>query len=190
MIKYNLIGDFLTPDYNKELLEWINSLDNWEISRALGDENHQIRKSKSICLNRKNCLPLIKKIENMYEELHLKYYGEKAKLKKIELQLTRSHDGDFYKPHPDKGLNLPEKERKITFVYYLYNEPKKFLDGNIRIYKTDFNSNRYKKNKFIDIPPINNTILFFPSYKWHEVLPIKCHGDWKNSRFTINGCMY
>jgi Rps23 Pro-64 3,4-dihydroxylase Tpa1-like proline 4-hydroxylase len=40
---------------------------------------------------------------------------------------------------------------------------------------------------FVDIEPTNDTLVFFPSWFPHEVLPVACpSGRFEDSRFAIN----
>jgi Rps23 Pro-64 3,4-dihydroxylase Tpa1-like proline 4-hydroxylase len=40
---------------------------------------------------------------------------------------------------------------------------------------------------FVDIEPANDTLVFFPSWYPHEVLPVSCpSGRFEDSRFAIN----
>ncbi|HEY9301476.1 MAG TPA: 2OG-Fe(II) oxygenase, partial [Phormidium sp.] len=72
---------------------------------------------------------------------------------------------------------------------YFYREPKPFSGGELLIYDTQiFNSSYYKADSFQAIEPRNNSIVFFPSQCYHEVLPVTCVSQaFADSRFTING---
>jgi SM-20-related protein len=49
-------------------------------------------------------------------------------------------------------------------------------------------SHREAAETYTDVEPHNNSILFFPSYVLHEVLPIRCpSGAFADGRFTLNG---
>lgn len=97
----------------------------------------------------------------------------------VELQLTTSNDGDFFKHHNDSGH--PEcASRKITFVYYfsMTDEPG-FTGGNLLLHTlTDSHI----------ITPTHNTVIIFPSYFYHEVQPVVCASqDFYDGRHTLNG---
>jgi len=108
----------------------------------------------------------------------------------IDVQVTASNDGDFFKVHQDNSKVEPVDIhlRELSFVLYFYAEPKSFTGGQLRIYGSE--------NGQFDGPPTNgktivprqNTLVLFPASADHEVLPVKCpSGKFANSRFTVNG---
>lgn len=192
MIQYKLYEDFLSESDNSTLLDMALTEDNWKDSEVVsGVSTWRQSKVKHIM---KDSIPfLMNKIESKFDILHQEFYRKKSIYDQCEIQLTRSHDGDFYKPHQDIGDDYPYKNRKITFVYYFNTTPKRFSDGKIKIYEHEKNpilGAMYKRSKFVEITPVNNTLLMFPSHLWHEVLPVKCDLDWTYSRFTINGWLH
>lgn len=95
-----------------------------------------------------------------------------------ECHFTRSGDGDFYKSHNDNGSPEIEK-REITFVYYLHSKVKRFTGGDLEL-QCDHGP--------MYIEPRRNTIIFFESSRYHQVLPVSIPEDrFENGRFTING---
>jgi len=109
---------------------------------------------------------------------------------KVEMQMTSSNDGDFYKTHPDADYYNgygDVKRRRLTFVYYYFNEPKPFKGGNLKIYEfSDTERRKFDENNFETIVPENNMLIFFESDFWHEVDLVNCEPIFENSRFTIN----
>jgi len=106
----------------------------------------------------------------------------------IEVQLTAHNDNNYFRLHNDNGT--PETAtRKLTYSYYFYREPKPFSGGELVIYdRTILNSSSYPSESFQTIEPRNNSIVFFPSQCYHEVLPVNCVSKaFADSRFTING---
>jgi Rps23 Pro-64 3,4-dihydroxylase Tpa1-like proline 4-hydroxylase len=106
----------------------------------------------------------------------------------VEMQMTAHNDGAFYKAHTDAGSEKT-KTRELTYVYYFYQEPKKFSGGELKIYDTEVQGKKViqKENSQV-IEPRNNSIVFFNSRCKHEVLPISCSSnEFKASRFTLNG---
>lgn len=181
MLKYKIYQDFLSLDDNKKLLDWATGSDEWNKSSIFSDDVKDWRKSNVIYTDVKSEPKVL--IDKILKDLKIEFNN-------IEVQLTKSHDGDFYKPHNDIGSEGISMNRKNTFVYYMNKEPKQFLNGNLRIYesvKDDTDHRRYLKSKYTDIKPENNTLIVFPSHLWHEVLPVRCFMDWTYSRFTING---
>ena len=52
----------------------------------------------------------------------------------FEIQLTSHNDGEYYKWHTDNGTR-DTATRVITFVYYFYEQPRKFSGGELIIYE-------------------------------------------------------
>ncbi len=106
----------------------------------------------------------------------------------IECQLTAHNHGDFYKLHNDSGS--PQTcERTISYVFYFHKEPKCFCGGELRLYHSRVRDGRYECGEpAVDIAPANNAIIFFLSYRHHEVLPVRCQSRrFGDGRFTVNG---
>ena len=106
----------------------------------------------------------------------------------IESQLTAHNEGDYYKLHRDNGSEKM-KNRVLTYVYYFNKTPKAFTGGELLLYDSKIvNNNLVPAESFQTIKPRNNSIVFFLSHHFHEVLPIDCQsGKFIDSRFTING---
>ncbi|MFN5854942.1 MAG: 2OG-Fe(II) oxygenase [Pseudanabaenaceae cyanobacterium] len=106
----------------------------------------------------------------------------------IEAQLTAHNDGHFYKLHNDNG-SPDTVNRILTYVYYFHREPKGFTGGELVLHDGAMENNiMMAAHSSHTIQPRNNSIVFFPSYFMHEVLPITCPSrKFVDSRFTING---
>jgi SM-20-related protein len=110
--------------------------------------------------------------------------------RKLEVEIVAHGDGAFFKEHRDT-FQYGEKEdekfvacRAISAVYYFHRVPKSFSGGVLRIYPL---IGRDKSNAFVEIEPTNDTLVFFPSWFPHEVLPVSCpSGRFEDSRFAIN----
>jgi len=109
----------------------------------------------------------------------------------IDSQITASNDGDFFKVHQDDGmvepLDIPRRE--ISFVHYFNSEPKAFSGGQLRFYDADEGEYQTSdKSRIRTITPTQNTLVLFPSFLNHEVLPVRCPTrKFAHSRFTANG---
>ncbi len=97
----------------------------------------------------------------------------------IELQMTVSGDGDFFKRHQDNGTQDTEL-RVLTYVYYFnMTDTQGFTGGNLVI---DTPSDQ------ITIEPQHNSLVIFRSELWHELMPVsQPSGKWEDSRSTLNG---
>ena len=112
-------------------------------------------------------------------------------LSHIDVQVTASNDGDFFKVHNDNGHDEPPDipRREVSFVYYFNSEPKAFTGGNLRFYDApDGRIESSDDRRVRTVSPRQNTLVLFPSSYSHEVLPVKCPSRrFAHSRFTVNG---
>ena len=105
---------------------------------------------------------------------------------KFELEMVAHGDGAFYTRHRDTktGDSGLINRRLISAVYYFHRSPKSFSGGALRIYAFEGTK---ETGAFVDIEPTNDTLVFFPSWFPHEVLPVVCpSGRFEDSRFAIN----
>jgi len=101
---------------------------------------------------------------------------------RTEVSMIAYGDGMFYKPHIDTALKTRpgEPTRLITFVYYFHREPKPFGGGALRLYDI-------RRSESIDLEPQRDTLIAFPSWMCHEVLPVSCpSGLFADGRFAVN----
>jgi SM-20-related protein len=104
----------------------------------------------------------------------------------VELELVANNDGAFFKRHVDTFMGDARKasDRVLSAVYYFYAEPKAFSGGVLRLYEFGTKEN---EGNFADIQPEQNTLLAFPSWASHEVLPVTCPSRrFSDSRFNVN----
>lgn len=109
----------------------------------------------------------------------------------IDAQLTAHNDNNFYKMHNDNAAG-PAQSRVLTYVYYFNQSPKAFTGGELRIYDRSIeNGYRYAGEGFKTIEPADNSMVFFESGEYHEVMPVSCPSlKFMDSRFTINGWVH
>lgn len=111
----------------------------------------------------------------------------------LERQITAHHDGDFFGTHSDIGLSWQDSSgRRLSFVYYFHEQPRRFEGGELRLY--DHRLNEFGQleadETFQTIEPADNSIVFFPSNALHEVRPVRVAGDPDApgaTRFTLTG---
>lgn len=185
---YALIDDFLSPSQLSELLSYsinkypefvstINSANDPDYRRSLYLPHFPEFSDLMISLVRKITPQIIS---------HLRI--DNFEIGAIESQLTAHNHGNYYKIHNDSGS--PDTDtRVLTYVYYYHREPKGFTGGELVIYNSKIENGCYvADDSHKAIQPTNNTIVFFPSYCMHEVLPVTCPSEYfTDSRFTING---
>ena len=106
----------------------------------------------------------------------------------VEVQITASNDGDFFRFHNDNGSDKVAS-RNLTFVYFFHREPQPFEGGELRIHDARREGETFvSEGSYQTIVPGQNQIVFFPCELMHEVMPVKCpSGLFADSRFTLNG---
>jgi SM-20-related protein len=103
---------------------------------------------------------------------------------KFELEIVAHGDGAFFTEHSDRYARPQSNGRRISAVYYFHRLPKSFSGGVLRIYSL---AGRNGSKSFVNIEPVNDTLVCFPSWYPHEVLPVSCpSGEFADSRFAIN----
>lgn len=103
---------------------------------------------------------------------------------KFEIEMVVHGDGAFFTEHRDRLMSPLLRRRMISAVYYFHRLPKSFSGGALRLYPI---AGSKKSTAFAEIEPINDTLVFFPSWFPHEVLPVNCpSGQFEDSRFAIN----
>lgn len=112
-------------------------------------------------------------------------------IRSIESQITASNDGDFFKAHND-STHAKAPSREITFVYFFHREPVPFTGGELVLYETrKENGESIPTGRETRIVPEQNCVIFFPSLRLHEVLPVYCPSrQFADSRFTFNGWIH
>lgn len=105
----------------------------------------------------------------------------------IELQVTASNDGDYYRMHRDDGAST----RMLSFVYFFYGEPRQFSGGELRIYDDRGVRGQAHADDSHLLTPRQDTLVLFPSSLPHELLPVRVPTkEFEASRFTINGWIH
>ena len=106
----------------------------------------------------------------------------------VDIQLTASNDGDFFRMHQDNS-SAEINTREISFVYYFHSEPKAFTGGQLKLYNSRNGEVDHSREVTAQtITPRQNTVVLFQSSYDHEVLPVRCPSrKFVNSRFTVNG---
>jgi hypothetical protein len=108
---------------------------------------------------------------------------------RIEMQITTSNDGDYFRLHKDTDAT---DTREVSFVYFFYREPRRFSGGELRIYPTRMVDGRLQPaDHAATLSPRQDSIVFFPSLNDHEVLPVRVPSRaFADGRFTVNGWIH
>ena len=118
----------------------------------------------------------------------------------IELQMAAHPDGAHFTPHLDIPIGPNRRtlgaadgdDRIISAVYYFYRKPKAFTGGELRLYRFGAPHDQPQADpaNYVDIEPVQNSVVAFPSWVTHEVRPVHCpSGAFRDYRFAVN-CWY
>jgi Rps23 Pro-64 3,4-dihydroxylase Tpa1-like proline 4-hydroxylase len=112
-------------------------------------------------------------------------------ISRVETQITASNHGDFFHCHVDNGADAVAA-RDITFVYFFHHEPKQFRGGELRIFDSRRENDKYVPTaNYRTIVPEQNQLILFASGLSHEITPVECpSAAFADSRFTINGWVH
>lgn len=99
---------------------------------------------------------------------------------KFETEASYYGDGAFFANHIDTITGKQDNHRVISAIYYYSRVPKAFGGGELTLYSID-------KSASITVEPEDNSMVFFPSFFPHEVLPVSVSsGLFADGRFSIN----
>jgi Rps23 Pro-64 3,4-dihydroxylase Tpa1-like proline 4-hydroxylase len=188
MPPYCVYRDFLDSDMHARLLAWVIQNEPKFEPTVVGDGKHDPSRRVSLgvhdfgvlkALLRQRMLDLV---PTLLEDLRVTSFEPSN----VELELVCSNDGAFFKRHIDTFIRASRRasDRILSAVYYFHTEPKAFSGGTLRLYpfgatETD--------DQFVELQPEQNTLLAFPSWVLHEVLPVRCPSRrFCDSRFNVN----
>jgi Rps23 Pro-64 3,4-dihydroxylase Tpa1-like proline 4-hydroxylase len=105
-------------------------------------------------------------------------FGIALGIPEIELLGQAYNECGSFGKHSDAAAGGPNWQRRLSGIYYLHVEPKKFAGGALAIY--------HRRRRYV-VEPDHNSAIFFPPNLIHEVLPVSCSsGAFEHSRFAIN----
>jgi Rps23 Pro-64 3,4-dihydroxylase Tpa1-like proline 4-hydroxylase len=129
--------------------------------------------------------PLKQKLKDLVPTLIARLCVNKFEVGAVELEIVAHNEGAFYRRHIDMmtGDSASRyRDRMLSGVYYFHAQPKGFTGGALRLHVLS-----REIASFIDVEPAHNTLLAFPSFAPHEVMPVQCpSGAFMDSRFAIN----
>lgn len=105
----------------------------------------------------------------------------------FEVELVAYTDGCFIARHRDTGTGMGrhKQDRIVSMIYYLHREPKGFDGGELRLWP--LMPAPSGAQGFVDIAPLQNGLVAFPSWAVHEVLPVQVPSQrYDDARFAIN----
>ena len=113
----------------------------------------------------------------------------------IELEIAAHGDGAHYRAHSDipigprRKMRRPEEDRVLSAVLYFYLEPKGFSGGELRLFRlgSDVGDGNADPDTFVEIQPLQNSLVVFHSWVQHEVRPVSCPSRlFRDYRFAVN----
>jgi len=188
--RYVLVENFLSPQEHRQVLDIaLKNIDRY-VSSSTTNNASEYRQSAILYATHFNDFYFLVKdrILKIFPEVLRQLHRSPFAVTELEMQLTAHNDGCYYKVHNDSGS--PETAtRELTYVYYFHQDPKAYRGGALRIYKTDpVTGQIVDLDRFTDLEPRNNSIIFFDSRVQHEVRPVCCPSrQFEQSRFTLNG---
>lgn len=105
-----------------------------------------------------------------------------------QFELVAFRDGDYLRAHIDT-TDRADKVRVLACVYYFAATPRRFTGGELRLHGLPRPSagSRPEPASHVDVAPDTDTLVVFPTWLRHEVLPVHVpSGAWLDSRFTLN----
>jgi Rps23 Pro-64 3,4-dihydroxylase Tpa1-like proline 4-hydroxylase len=125
-------------------------------------------------------------VEPALQALHL----IEPQLEPAEFELTAYGDGGHIGEHIDTRGHTGRSIRVLSCVYYFAATPRRFSGGELRLFglpKFAAGGGASPDTIFIDIEPKTDSLVVFPSWLRHQVLPVRVpSGRWADARFTVN----
>jgi SM-20-related protein len=110
---------------------------------------------------------------------------DKTNVEPRELEICAYGEGSHFGTHVDTN-ELADRVRVISCVYYFARTPRAFSGGELRLHGFPLGSTSAEPT-FVDVVPECDTLVAFPSWLRHEVLPVHVpSGKWSDCRFSIN----
>ncbi len=192
-----VVGNFLGADVVRQLLCYIDQRRAEFIPATVYRQQHRADISD---VEARNCLRLDKigpfeamikpEIERILPTALMKLGLLDRQVIAREFEFCAYGDGGLFRAHHDV---LPYgRPRIVSCIYYFFREPARFTGGELRLYGwPNLDATGAQERSWIDVPPIGDSLVIFPSALRHEVRPVTCaSGDWAYNRFTINCWAY
>lgn len=183
--------DFLSPGLVVQLLTFADANQSRFVPSQTGSGTaNAVRPTRRVSLMLRDFGPLRDTFEQVVRPLAPALAAELKvapfEVSQVELELIAHGDGAFLARHIDTQIDALKKAasdlRLLSGVYYFHAAPKAFEGGALRLHEIASDAAR-----FLDIEPLHNCLVFFPSWMPHEVMPVRVpSGRFMDSRFAIN----
>ena len=92
--------------------------------------------------------------------------------------------------HPDGGFGVRHRDLTplLLAICYFHRDPRPFTGGDLLLYDTEVETGRCSAPGFSRVEPIAGSIVFYPGYYAHEVVPVSCgqgEGDFAAARLSV-----
>ncbi|MFK7918851.1 MAG: 2OG-Fe(II) oxygenase [Ilumatobacter sp.] len=193
------LDDFLEPEEHQALLSHVRQDSRFtaaHVDRPDGvtDTADDAVRRAQVATPNENVISMFEdRLRAMLPHARLEIGVARFRLGTLEHQITAHHDGDFFSPHSDIGLAWQDSSsRRVSFVYYFHEQPRRFDGGELRLFDHLSNTEGQLEaaESFTTIEPADNSIVFFPSDALHEVRPVSVPGPADEpgaTRFTLTG---
>jgi predicted 2-oxoglutarate/Fe(II)-dependent dioxygenase YbiX len=102
----------------------------------------------------------------------------------VSMEAAVHLDGGKFTAHRDCGKPVPD--RRLSFIFYLHREPRKFTGGDLLLYDETGAFPGFSR-----IDPQHNSAILFPCSALHEVTPVQATpGDLLDGRITVHGWLH
>lgn len=199
------VREFLPPDEHGALLEWtLSHQDVFRPAEVIDFEHDRpqnvVKPDIRVTLVTRKLGPIAgrmeKRLRAVLPELE-RATGTSGGATSIELELAAHGDGAHYTAHTDvligpnrKPLGVsPGEDRVLSAVYYFHRTPTAFSGGQLRLFRLNLRPRilEAEPEDFIDIDPVQNSLVAFPSWTTHEVRPVRCPSrQFADYRFALN----
>jgi SM-20-related protein len=196
MLPHGQLSDFLGLEEQRRLLDW--TLANRDSFRPALLEGRRLEPT----LRRAETLRELGPMRPLLERRFIAALPELFKLAGarpfpapfLELELAAHGDGAHFTAHrdiptgPDRaplgGDESGTQDRVVSVVYYFHKEPKAFTGGQLRLHRIGSDA---EAGDYVDLEPRQDSLVAFPSWTSHEVLPVRCESEvFEDYRFAVN----
>jgi len=192
MTPYLVRRDFLSADEHAAMLAW--ALDNEARFVPAGVGNGRVNPAMRRSVSLGDLGPMQTVLKTRLKDQAAAFVetlqATPFAVSYVELELVAHNDGAFYRRHKDTrtGGEAGRGHRVLSGVYYFYREPKAFSGGCLRLHAIRaLDTGGAGDDDGQDVAPEQNTLVVFPSWAPHEVMPVSCpSGAFADSRFAVN----
>lgn len=186
-----VVRDVMPAAEHAALLAWAVAQGEAGSASQLGESqpklNSRVRDSVALPLAPELDAMLRARAEKMMPALVAGIGIQPFALHSIETSLIAHGDGGRYLRHVDlaTGTGRTGSDRLVTAVYYFHAEPKGFTGGALRLHALRRGPD--DRIAHADIEPVQNSLVCFPAWALHEVLPVRVpSGRFSDYRFSVN----